>query len=424
MKKNHIHFIGIGGIGMSSLAQFFVAKGFRVTGSDVAESEITHALTKKKIKVTKGQKAKHIASPDLVIYNAAIDKTNLELRAAHKKRIPTRSYAQVLGELTEDYFTIAVAGSHGKSTTTAMIGLMLERAKRDPTVIIGTKLPQWNNNNFRNGKSNLLVIEADEYNRSFHNYHPDIAVVINIDKEHLDTYGSLAGVMLGFKKFIKNIKKNGIVVANYGDKNTHTTVKGLKSGIILYNQKKFSRHSLSVPGHHNQLNAEAAWQVAKLLGVKKSIADAALKSYKGAWRRLERITPKMQGRGILYTDYAHHPKEIIATLEGLKEKYPKKKIVAVFQPHLANRLQQLFKEFSTSFKGADEVVLVPVYKVKGRHTRREKTSGDLARAIKGVHTAHIVSRVQLKTAVQSYYESNAVIVCMSAGDLDTQVRTW
>ena len=422
-----IHFIGIGGIGVSSLAQYYLAQGWKISGSDASRSEITDELKKKGIRIFIGQRAKNIKGVNLVIYSAAIKPDNAEFSQAKTKGYPLLNYAQAVGELTRKYFTIAVAGSHGKSTTTALIGLILIEAGLDPTIIIGTKLKELGNTNFRLGQSQYLVLEADEYAKAFHNYFPKIAVVTNIDKEHLDIYKNLARVLAGFKKFFGNVSADGYIVANNEDKNLK---KIIDSKVIWYSQGK---HKLFVPGIHNQFNAEAAWQAVKLLGVKKSVADKVFKTYSGAWRRMELLSSKFRDTSSkIYSDYAHHPTEIKATLQALKEKYPHKKIICVFQPHQQDRLNRLFKEFIGAFDGADKTILYPLYRVKGRDTVG-KSSTDLVKAIRSRTLGKVRDKPNVIYAdnfknvlefIQSDLKSNNVIVFMSAGDLDNKVREY
>ncbi len=437
-----VHFIGIGGIGVSSLAQYYLAQDWRVSGSDVVKSEITDDLKKKGVRIFIGQRAQNIKGVNLVIYSAAIKPENPEFSEAKTKGYPLQSYAQAVGELTKKYFTIAVAGSHGKSTTTALVGLMLIEAGLDPTIIVGTKLRELEGppfpkreregrsfsggTNFRLGQSQYLVLEADEYAKSFHNYFPKIAVVTNIDKEHLDIYKNLNGVRTGFKKFFRNISKGGYLIANEGDENLKKILSSKfqdSSFKILWYKK--GRHSLLIPGIHNQFNAEAAWQAVKLLGVKKSVADKVFRTYSGAWRRLELLkSSKIQDSSSkIYSDYAHHPTEIKATLQALKEKYPKKKIICVFQPHQQDRLNRLFKEFIGAFDGADKTILYPLYRVKGRDTIG-KSSADLVKAINRSNVIYADNFKKVLEFIKADLKSNNVIVFMSAGDLDSKIRDY
>jgi len=416
--------IGIGGIGVSALARYYQAQGARVTGSDMSMSELVKELRREGIVIALGHKRENIKKPDVVIYSAAIQRGNSELQEARRKKIPVQTYAEALGALTREYFTIAVSGSHGKSTTTALIALMMIKAGLGPTVIVGTKLKEFGNRNFRKGKSYYLVIEADDYNRSFHHHTPNIVVLTNIDAEHLDTYGNLAGVVRGFRDFLKNLDESGRIVGNYADKNIRKIAKPFGKRTIWYNKGSFKRHALTIPGYHNQLNAEAAWQAVKLLGVQRKTAEAALKTFTGAWRRTELLRPKDKTiRAMLISDYAHHPTEVRATLGGIREQYPKKKIIAVFQPHLDKRLEDCFTALPKSFNDADRVYILPTYKVTGRATKPKKTAKELAEKIQG--GIYIASKKKAKDILHDELKNtNNLIIAMSAGDLDSEIRRW
>ncbi|MFY9493426.1 MAG: UDP-N-acetylmuramate--L-alanine ligase [Minisyncoccia bacterium] len=455
MESKKVHFIGIGGIGVSSLAQYYLASGWRVSGSDAVKSEITDDLGKSGIKIFIGQRAANIKSPDLVVYSAAVRSDNPEYAEAAAKGYPLLSYAQAVGELTKKYYTIAVAGSHGKSTTTALIGLILIKAGLDPTIIIGTKLKELGptslklrgaGTNFRLGKSRYLVLEADEYARSFHNYFPKISVLTNIDREHLDVYKNLAGVLAGFRRYLKNVSE--YIVANSEDRNVKKVLNlfepedlraerpksyTLNHKVVWYGEGK---HPLAIPGAHNQFNAEAAWQAVKLLGVSKSVADKVFRTYNGAWRRMELIYPNKltklkafvpsSGRGAkscVYSDYAHHPTEIKATLQALREKYPKRKLVCVFQPHQQDRLNRLFGDFIKAFSTADKTIIYPLYKVKGRDSTG-KTSIDLVRKINKETVLYAGNFKKVLELIGPEIKTGSIIVFMSAGDLDGKVRRY
>ena len=432
-----IYIIGIGGIGTSALARYFLHQGYQVSGSDATQSEITNELKKEGAKVFIGHKASNIKFiPDKVVYSSAIAKNNPELNKSLNLKLPAQSYSQALGELTKRYFTIAVAGSHGKSTTTALLSLVLAKAGFDPTVIVGTKLREFGNSNFRAGKSHYLIIEADEYNRSFYNYHPQVAVVTNIDKEHLDTYKNLDGVKRGFRKFIENLHPQGVLVANWQDKNIRDVTKNFNRKTQFFNRKTFKHHSIKVPGFHNQLNAEAAWQVAKYLGIEKSLTEKVFTSYKGAWRRLETIKPKNSfwQRFKIISDYAHHPTEIKATLSGLRERYRQYNIICIFQPHQQDRLTRLFDDYPKSFLDANRLFLLPVYVVKGRdnYLKNQRNSFDLYQLIKDKFLDknnylqevfyHKNLEILLNKLKSFSYSPKTVLVFMGAGSLDNWIK--
>jgi UDP-N-acetylmuramate--alanine ligase len=369
LKAKKIHFIGIGGIGMSAVARMFLLEGKEVHGSDLSGSDIIEELIKLGANVRIGQSDNELpAGVDLVIYTVAIPENHPELVAARNQKISTLSYPESLAIISEDKFTIAVAGTHGKTTTTAMIAKILIDAGLDPTVIVGSMLRDPKNgakSNFVAGKSKYFVVEACEYKRSFLNLRPNIAVVTNIDDDHLDYYGDMAGIQQGFADFVGLIKKNGMLVTNIEQENI---VPVLDAAQDFFNQKNITvldytsaeSVKLKVPGEHNILNAKAALVVAGALGIPTEKAVAALSDFVGTWRRFEEKGKTANG-AIVYDDYGHHPSEIRATLLGAREKFPKQKITVVFQPHLYSRTKEHFGEFGPALGIADQIIIVPIY---------------------------------------------------------------
>jgi len=428
-----VHFIGIGGIGMSALARYFLSYGYEVSGSDIAHSVLTKELQAEGIHIFIGCEQRNIvANLDLVIYSAAVKDTNLELITAREFNLIIKSYAEALGELTRHYTTIAISGSHGKSTTTSLVALTLIKAGFDPTVIVGTKLRELKGSNFRKGKSKYLIIEADEWNKSFHNYFPKIIVLTNIDKEHLDTYKTYTGIVNGFKKYLNRLSADGVVVANWKDiPSRKLTLAIRKKGInvIFYNKNNFRKHPLKIPGSYNQVNAEAVWQLAKHLKIKKTVVDGVLKKFNGTWRRLEKLP--VAGRlsyVTVYSDYAHHPTEIKATINGLREAYPHKNIICIFEPHQRDRLHRLFKDFLPVFDNADVVVILPIYAVAGREAEPGEDSFMLAQAINGRRSGTQVFYEEdipraMKT-IQKFITKETILVFMGAGDIDANARKY
>jgi UDP-N-acetylmuramate--alanine ligase len=418
-KPMHIHIIGVGGIGTSALAQYYKAKGNVVSGSDASQSEITDFLKTQGINIYIGDDAQNVRGADLVIHSAAVKDGNSEYDAAKLDRIPTKLYAEAMGEITDDYTLIAISGSHGKSTTTSMVAKIMIDAGLDPTVIVGTKMHELNGNNFRMGQSEFFVLEADDYNRHFHNYQPTVSVVTNVDREHLDIYGDLDGVKEAFGKFLENTRSGGTIIANGQDKNTVDVIKKtdlLQHKVILYNEADLARHELGVPGEHNQSNAEAAYWVGEVLGIKKESIIQSLRGFKGSWRRLEEIQPGV------YTDYAHHPTEIKATLKALKDANPEKTLVCVFQPHQRDRLSKLFDEFADSFVSADELYLIPLYSVRGRDDGEGKSSEQLAKLIEKPKASYKASFDKAFDIAKSKFDNEHIVVFMGAGDIDEQLR--
>lgn len=423
-----IHFIGIGGIGVSALARYYLSKGVEVSGSELVESDITRELEKEGAKVRIGHSDKNLhEGTDFVVYSAAVNGDNPELQKAEKLGITTLTYAEALSELTKSYFTIAVAGTHGKGTTTAMLALMVINAGIDPTVIVGTRLKEFGGSNFRAGSSKYLLIEADEYARSFLNYKPNIAVVTNVDNDHLDIFGDINGVIEAFNQYLKNLPENSLAIVNAQDEYTENIIEGVRSEIVYFDMPaEFNSWNLQVPGKFNQLNAEAAWQAAKAIGVKKEVAENAVSQYMGSWRRMEPLAPiKGFENAVVYADYGHHPTEILLTTEAFKEKYPERSIFLIFQPHQVKRLDALFNEFKTCFVNVDELVLLPVYQVAGREERAGKTSEDLAKEVEKYNEENGIN--QSVSYLQSLDEAlklidEQVVIFMGAGDIDNEVR--
>lgn len=391
-----------------------------MSGSDANVSEITDFLKRRGIKVQIRHKAENVRGAELVIHSAAVKEGNPEYDTAKLDRVPTKLYAEAMAEITENYTLIAISGSHGKSTTTAMVAKIMIDAGLDPTVIVGTKMQELGGNNFRKGSSEFFVLEADDYNRHFYHYHPTISVVTNIDREHLDVYKDIDGVKHAFQKFIQNTKPGGTIVANGQDSEVVDVIRRadlLKNQVILYNENDLANHDLGVVGAHNQSNAEAAYWVGQIVGVARSSIRKSLAGFRGTWRRLEEIK-----EGI-YSDYAHHPTEIKATLDALKSANPQKKLICVFQPHQRDRLTQLFDEFGESFRDADKLYLIPLYAVRGRDDGAGKSSKELAELIKNPRAVYRASfNGAYDAAMRGFNPDESIVVFMGAGDIDQQLR--
>ncbi|MBI2450684.1 MAG: UDP-N-acetylmuramate--L-alanine ligase [Candidatus Nealsonbacteria bacterium] len=403
-----VHFLGIGGIGVSALAQYYLAKGHKVSGSDLVFSEITNLLKKRGAKITIG---KNVAKKDanLTIYSPAV--------TVHPRGVHTMSYPEALGELTKQHFTIAVCGTHGKSTTTAMLSLILIKAGFDPTVIIGTKLKEFGNGNFRAGGEpkrnvartllrgrNVLVIEADEHFGSFLNYWPEMIIVTNIEADHLDYYKNLKNVKKSFKKFIGHLPKGGILIQNSNIKNQNDNLK----------LKKI----LKVPGGHNVYDASLALTAARALKITDKISLKALSKYKGAWRRFEIIKTKPF---ILVSDYGHNPQKVMAALKAAREKWPKKEIWCVYQPHQYQRTYYLFDDFVKAFKTApvNRIIITDIYDVAGREetaTKKQINSQKLVQAINKKKVIYL-PKDKIINYLQANMQSGQIIIIMGAGDI-------
>jgi len=430
-----IHFIGIGGIGVSALAQYYLKKGHKVSGSDLNKSEITSFLKEKGVKVLTGShKAENVSEDvDLVIYSPAVQKQNPELKRAlslkKRKKIKVLSYPEALGEITKEYFTIAVSGTHGKSTTTAMISLILRKAKLDPTVIIGTKLKEFKNSNFRQGRSRYLVIEADEWQASFLNYWPQIIVLTNIEKEHLDYYKDLNHILKTYKEYLSHLPKKGTVVANAQDKNiakllNSSSLKSLRVKKYSLKQKeaKKLKKILKIPGEHNVLNALAALTLARVLNIKDSTSFKALGSYKGSWRRFEIKKAKINNKKIIFiSDYGHHPTEVEATIKAAREKFKNKTIWCVFQPHQYQRTYFLLKDFVRVFREApaEKIIITDIFDVAGREKKTIKKKINSKKLVKLIRKSNVIYLPQKE--IIDYLKRNLnggeVVLIMGAGDI-------
>jgi len=421
-----IHLIGIGGIGVSALAQYYLSKGHEVSGSDLVASEITDLLEQKGIKVIVGNFAENIKSDfDLVVHSPAIKSDNLEYRKAKELGIKTQSYPEALGELTKEYYTIAIAGAHGKSTTTAMIALVMAKAGLDPTVIVGTKLKEFGGSNFRAGKSKFLVIEACEYDSSFLHYEPKIIVVTNIDKEHLDYFKTFANVRKAFKDFIMRLPEDGFLVFNKDDKYPPKLgkVKFKTAGYSIkqsYTQK--IRSILKIPGTHNVLNASAFFQVGKILAIPENIIYKALSEFNGTWRRFEIKDGIAGGKKItVISDYAHHPSEISATLKATREKYSSQKIWCVFQPHQHQRTFYLFNDFVKTFRKAkiNNIIITDIYDVAGRETKKINEEVSSKKLVDKINKKNVLylPMDSLENYVKENIGAGDVLIIMGAGDI-------
>jgi UDP-N-acetylmuramate--alanine ligase len=445
VKKTHpysprraVHFVGIGGIGMSALARYFLSQNWAVSGSDAVAGVITQSLAKDGVKVKIGHKKGYLPSgAALVVVSQAINRDNPEVREALRRGLRVLAYPEAIGELTRRYKTVAIAGSHGKSTTTALSALTLIKGGLDPTVIVGANLKEFGGKNFRAGKSELFVLEADEFGRAFYHYFPLVAIVTNIDREHVDIYKNIGDAKKAFLQFLGNTVDGGALILNRDDKNLYSLKKAVEAlakrkhlVVVWYLLKdrfaaKFKK-TLKIFGEHNISNAAAVYQLGKLLKISEKNIFAALGSYGGAWRRMEyRGTAKIKNikePALVYDDYAHHPTEIKATLAAFKKQFPKRPLVCIFQPHQGKRLELLFKEFATAFDIADAVVLLPLYKVRGRDEKIARESDQLAVAIKKRQSrkqvVYLEDPVKLQAVLNNLLISHSpLIVMMGAGDI-------
>ncbi len=419
-----IHFIGVGGIGMSALARYFLHEGKKVSGSGRVKSNITEALVKEGVEVFIPQVAGNISSDiDLVVYTEAMAKDHEEMLEAQKLEVPMVNYFEALGLVVNPYYLIAVAGTHGKTTTTAMMTDVLEEAGLDPTAIIGS-LRSKTGSNFRAGKSKYSVVEACEYKRDFLHLEPDILVITNIELDHVDYYKDLSDVQDAFHTLAKKVPADGFIVTDTSHPNIKPILEDVEATVIDYMSVIDLNLSLHHPGLHNRLNAGAVSAVTKVIKIEKEISDKALSDFTGTWRRFEyKGTFVCAGGAIpVYDDYAHHPTEITATISGVRELYGDSQLTVVFQSHTYTRTAELFPEFVKALAKANRVIILPIYAA-----REENVSGvsseKLAVAInkEGTEALAIETIEEVITLIKNDTKTGGIVVAMGAGDMTSKV---
>jgi UDP-N-acetylmuramate--alanine ligase len=417
----HIHFIGIGGIGMSALARFWHHEGAVVTGSDRASSIVTQGLEDLGIAIFYEQTAENISSRqnlDLVVYTEAMTHDNPEMVAAREHGVRMVNYFEALGEVANEYYLVAVAGAHGKTTTTAMLIDILESAGLDPTGIVGS-LRSKTKSNFRAGKSKYAVVEACEYKRDFLHLKPDVLVITNVEWEHVDYYKNLADVQDAFRELVAKVPADGYVIADTSDENIRPIIHNCIPTVIDYRQYVDVLLRLRQPGMHNRMNAAAATAAASCLAISPEVIKIALEDFSGTWRRFEykgEILSIEGGHVPVYDDYGHHPTELRATFRGMRELYPHKRLVVVFQSHTYSRTYALFDDFVDALSEADVTYLLPIYSA-----REENTSGVSSKQmVESLHQRGVVATLlETSSAVASHIKGivhdNDVVLVIGAG---------
>lgn len=421
-----IHFIGIGGIGVSGIARIYQSQGHIVRGSDQEASELTQEMIEQGISVFIGHNAENIKPEiDLVVFSEAVGPDNAEILRAQKLKIRCWSGAQALADLSSRYYTIAVSGMHGKSTTASMIAQIMIQAGLDPTFVIGTK-PGW-----RLGQSRYLLIEADDYKAKFLHYHPDVLVLTNIEKEHLDYFKNLERILNVFSRYVNQVKSG--IVAWGGDNNIKNVLKTLKNKSIQAVKYSLAdvealklKANLKVPGQHNILNALAALKTARLLGISDQVTFRALGAYRGVWRRFEETDYYLLKKRIrVIQDYGHHPTEIAATMEALAEKYRHRSVWVVFQPHQYQRTFYLFEEFVKVFQKTAKqypdwhLIITDIYDVAGREDNQIKLKVNSAKLVQEIKRRNVVYRPMAENIdyLQKQLKNRDVLLLMGAGDI-------
>jgi UDP-N-acetylmuramate--alanine ligase len=412
-----VHFIGIGGIGMSALARLFVAEGKNVSGSDRSPSGITIALEKEGVHFYATQTAANISPGiDLVVYTEAMPRDHEEIATARSLGVRTINYFEALGMVANQYQLIAVAGSHGKTTTTAMLIDIFEKAGLDPSAVVGS-LRAETKSNYRRGRSQYFIAEACEYRRDFLSLTPDVLVITNVEHEHVDYYKTLDDVVQAFRELALQVRDGGVIVANLSDVTTRTiveVVKGKDVRVIDYSPYFDPLMAFTMPGMHNRLNASAAIAAADACSIPPTQAKAALAAFRGTWRRFE-YKGEVNGAKV-YDDYGHHPTEIAATLKGARELYPDRKLTLIFQPHTYSRTQALFADFVNAFTQADQTYLLPIYAA-----REENVSGVTHEMLaQAAGEGRVQARQEfgdVVSEIRAGLSARDVVVVMGAGDI-------
>lgn len=458
----HVHLIGIGGIHVSAIAKLLLAQGVSISGSDLQENEQMQEFAKQGVNVKIGHAATNIPSKaQVVVFSSAAATTNIERIEAARRGLSSFNSHEFLGLLGEDMKQIVITGTHGKSTTTAMMALVAKETGLDPTVVVGTVVPQLKQGNVEVGQSDWLIVEGDEFDHHFLSYRPTVLVINNIEGDHFDIYPTVEAMIEAYRQLLARVVDRGIIVANGDDVHIRTLLDQERSSLqargiqikiigtrtdsnILIGKRTIQNGEqhipisstdlrenleivLKIPGAMNAMNAVMCYGVSEALVLSAEKALAALTSFRGIWRRLERIDEK---EGItVFSDYGHHPTAVTKTLEAVKEFYPDRRLVLCFQPHHRNRTKHLFLEFVPSFDLADELIVVEIYDVAGRDQSEDKdiSSQDLRDAIRH-HDADRGVKREVQFAkdgmialqqLRQLKQSGDVIVIMGAGSIYT-----
>ncbi|GAB5464653.1 MAG: UDP-N-acetylmuramate--L-alanine ligase [Candidatus Kapaibacteriales bacterium] len=440
----NIHFVGIGGIGMSGIAEILLKEGFSISGSDMNQSDNTDYLKNLGAKIFIGHAEENIDDAEVVVYSSAvkIDK-NVETQAAKDRNIPLIRRAEMLAEVSRLNYCVAVAGTHGKTTTTSMVALPLINGGIDPTVLVGGRLSDFGGTNARLGKGKWTVVEADEYDRSFLQLLPTFGIINNIEPEHMDIYKDEEDLMDTFVEFANKVPFYGFLALGLDSKlnrqilqrinkkvitfglSRHADVRGAKlehDGIrtsfdVLRENELLGRVTINIPGEHNVRNALASITIALELEVPFETIATSLANFKGVMRRFE-LKGSYNGADII-DDYAHHPSEVSATIAAARAAYGDKRIIAIFQPHTFTRTKNLYQEFGESFDEADSLIVTGIY--PAREEPIEGVTGDLISDAASDYghkdVAYFENLEDIAPAVKGIIDKDSVVVCMGAGPI-------
>ena len=413
-----IYCSGIGGIGLSAYASLARAAGHTVLGSDRAASALVEDLRSQGIDITLNQDGSQVPEDaDLFVYSEAIPEEAPERKAAKAQGITQKSYPEAVAELTKGHRLIAVSGTHGKSSTTAMVARMMLDSGMDPTIVVGTKMNELNNRNWHRGAGKDFVLEACEYRRSFLNYKPQIILLTTCDGDHFDYFQSQEDYRKAFLEFIRSLPSDGVLITHMSDPDCAAVAK--ESGKKVMDADENPLPELGIPGAHMQQNAQLALALAEQLVLDPETAMKSLQGFRGTWRRMEQCGQTKEG-AIVYDDYGHHPREVRATIEGLRTKFPDRKIICVFQPHTHDRTIKLWDDFARSFTAANLVIIPNVYDARGHLEKKLVDLPAFLKAIEqwsGVPAVNRLGFDETEKAVHAFAQEGDIVLCMGAGDI-------
>jgi len=441
-RGQRVHFIGIGGCGMSGLARILLDAGAVVTGSEPKPNPQTYALIQLGAKISRNQMGELLdGKVDLVVRTAAVRDDNCEYLASRRLNLRSIKYAQLLGEVMSERLGVAVAGTHGKSTTTAMISHALLSCGADPSFVVGGIVPQLGGGS-RSGSGAAFIAEACEFDRSFHHLHPRVAIITNIEKEHLDCYKNIDEIIEAFGLFARIVPPDGLIISNGQDEHVKRALAGISTpielvgdpdgwevwpagmhdgchvGHVRFKGRPICTLRLSVPGLHNLFNATMAIAACRACGLEPGHAADAIGTFTGVDRRMSEVG-RFNG-AIIVDDYGHHPTEIRATLRALRERYQPKRLLCVFQPHQHSRTRLLLDDFAASFGDADETIMPDIYFVRDSESERQRISStDLVDRIVrcGNRARHISKFADIVALLKDQARPGDLIVTMGAGNV-------
>ncbi len=442
-KATHIHFVGIGGIGMSGIAELLINLEYDVSGSDLKDTAVTKRLTSLGGNISIGHRGEHVGEADVVVYSSAVGQDNPEILEARDRNIPVIPRAEMLAELMRLKYGIAIAGAHGKTTTTSMVASILMCGHLDPTVVIGGRLDIWGGSNAKLGQGDILLAEADESDGSFLALSPTIAVVTNMDHEHVDHYGSMEAIRQTFVNFINKIPFYGVAIVCLDNEEIQGIIPELRKRCLTYGMtsqadlrargveqeglgvsfevnykdRSLGRMVVGMPGEHNVLNALAATAVGLELDLDTEVIREGLRSLGGLERRFH--VKGQKGDILVLDDYGHHPTEIVATLKTAKECWPERRLVVAFQPHRYTRTKAVFDRFVISFNEADVLVVTSIYSA-GEDPIDGVTGEGLAQGIKEHGHKEVIfcpQEEEVLSTLLSVIRPGDLVITLGAGNI-------